>query len=37
MAVGKVVHDEDAYRALGGTGTEGFFPAYRRAASTVRA
>jgi serine/alanine adding enzyme len=37
MAVGKVVHDEDAYRALGGTGTAGFFPAYRGAASTVRA
>jgi serine/alanine adding enzyme len=36
MAVGKVIHDEDAYRALGGAGTEGFFPAYRRA-STVRA
>ena len=37
MAVGKVIHDEDAYRALGGTGTDGFFPAYRRAPSTVRA
>jgi len=37
MAVGKVIHDEDAYRTLGGTGTDGFFPAYRRAASTVRA
>jgi serine/alanine adding enzyme len=38
MAVGKAVHDEAAYRALGGTtDTEGFFPAYRRAASTVTA
>lgn len=39
MAVGKAVHDEAAYRALtgGDSGTEGFFPAYRRAASTVKA
>jgi serine/alanine adding enzyme len=39
MAVGKVIHDEDAYRALSGgqAGTAGFFPAYRRAASTVTA
>jgi serine/alanine adding enzyme len=39
MAVGKAVHDEAAYRALaGGTAeTEGFFPAYRRAASSVTA
>jgi hypothetical protein len=38
-AVGKVVHDEAAYRALSGgrSGVEGFFPAYRASASTVRA
>jgi len=29
--IGKLVHDAEAYRDLGGTGsTEGFFPAYRR-------
>jgi serine/alanine adding enzyme len=39
MAVGKAVHDEAAYGALtgGDSGTSGFFPAYRRAASTVNA
>jgi serine/alanine adding enzyme len=39
MAVGKAVHDEAAYRTLAGdtADTEGFFPAYRRAASTVTA
>ena len=39
MAIGKAVHDEAAYRALSGGegGTEGFFPAYRRVASTVNA
>jgi serine/alanine adding enzyme len=39
MAIGKAVHDEDAYRALAGedAGLEGFFPAYRSAASTVNA
>jgi serine/alanine adding enzyme len=31
-AVGKAIHDEDAYRRLGGEGFGGFFPAYRRAA-----
>ena len=31
-AVGKAIHDEDAYRRLGGKGFDGFFPAYRRAA-----
>jgi serine/alanine adding enzyme len=31
-AVGKAIHDEDAYRKLGGEGFDGFFPAYRRAA-----
>ena len=31
-AVGKAIHDEDAYRDLGGEGFGGFFPAYRRAA-----
>ena len=30
-AVGKAVHDDDAYRRLGGEGVDGFFPAYRRA------
>jgi hypothetical protein len=30
-AVGKSIHDEDAYRTLGGKGFDGFFPAYRRA------
>lgn len=30
FAVGKAIHDEDAYRALaGGVGLDGFFPAYR--------
>ena len=31
-AVGKAIHDEDAYRELSGgeTGYDGFFPAYRR-------
>jgi hypothetical protein len=29
-AVGKAIHDEDAYRTLGGKGFDGFFPAYRR-------
>ena len=33
-AVGKAIHDEDAYRELGGGGLEGFFPAYR---ATVQA
>jgi serine/alanine adding enzyme len=39
MAIGKAIHDEAAYRALtgGDSGTRGFFPAYRRAASTVNA
>ncbi len=34
MAIGKAVHDEAAYRALGGDPGDlsGFFPAYRRAA-----
>ena len=32
-AVGKAIHDEARYRELGGAGFEGFFPAYRRAAS----
>ena len=38
-AVGKAVHDEAAYRALAGSdaGLEGYFPAYRAPASTVRA
>jgi serine/alanine adding enzyme len=27
--IGKLVHDEAAYRELGGSGTDGFFPAYR--------
>jgi hypothetical protein len=31
-AVGKAIHDDDAYRTLGGEGFDGFFPAYRRAA-----
>ena len=31
-AVGKAIHDDDAYRKLGGEGFDGFFPAYRRAA-----
>ena len=33
MAIGKVVHDADAYRALGGDADDlsGLFPAYRRA------
>jgi hypothetical protein len=33
------VHDEAAYRALAGgdAGLEGYFPAYRAPASTVRA
>jgi hypothetical protein len=31
-AVGKAIHDEDAYRELGGEGFDGFFPSYRRAA-----
>jgi Acetyltransferase (GNAT) domain len=29
--VGKAIHDEDAYRELGGEGFDGYFPAYRRA------
>jgi hypothetical protein len=31
-AVGKAIHDEDAYRELSGgeSGYDGFFPAYRR-------
>jgi hypothetical protein len=29
-AVGKAIHDEEAYRELGGQGFDGFFPAYRR-------
>jgi hypothetical protein len=37
-AIGKAVHDEVAYRALAGhSGLEGYFPAYRAPASTVRA
>jgi len=38
-AIGKVVHDEAAYRGLAGAdaGVEGFFPAYRALPSTVRA
>lgn len=37
-AIGKAVHDETAYRALAGdAGLEGYFPAYRAPASTVRA
>jgi len=31
-AVGKAIHDEEAYRELGGEGFDGYFPAYRRAA-----
>ena len=31
-AVGKEIHDEQAYRALGGQGCDGYFPAYRRTA-----
>jgi len=36
MAVGKAIHDEEAYRGLAGAdaGVDGFFPAYR---ATVRA
>jgi hypothetical protein len=30
-AVGKAIHDDDAYLKLGGKGFDGFFPAYRRA------
>ena len=30
-AVGKAIHDEAAYRELGGAGFDGFFPAYRAA------
>ena len=30
-AVGKAVHDEAAYRELGGAGFDGYFPAYRAA------
>ena len=29
-AVGKAIHDERAYQALGGEGFDGYFPAYRR-------
>jgi len=29
-AVGKAIHNEEAYRELGGQGFDGFFPAYRR-------
>ena len=28
-AVGKAIHDEDAYKELGGAGFDGYFPAYR--------
>jgi Acetyltransferase (GNAT) domain len=31
--IGKLVHDEAAYRELGGSGTDGFFPAYRAPAA----
>ena len=31
--IGKLVHDEAAYRELGGSGTDGFFPVYRAPAS----
>lgn len=31
--IGKLVHDEAAYRELGGAGTDGFFPAYRAPAA----
>jgi serine/alanine adding enzyme len=36
-AVGKAIHDEEAYRALAGptAGTDGFFPAYRAPTATV--
>ena len=33
-AVGKAIHDDDAYRELGGEGFEGFFPAYRAPVAT---
>jgi hypothetical protein len=36
-AVGKAIHDEQAYRELGGEGFDGFFPAYRANAATVKA
>ena len=38
-AVGKAIHDAEAYAALAGprAGTDGFFPAYRAPAATVRA
>jgi hypothetical protein len=28
-AVGKAIHDDEAYRELGGAGFDGYFPAYR--------
>jgi hypothetical protein len=31
-AVGKEIHHEQAYRALGGQGYDGYFPAFRRTA-----
>jgi hypothetical protein len=31
-ALGKEIHDEQAYRALGGQGCDGWSPAYRRTA-----
>jgi hypothetical protein len=31
--IGKLVHDEAAYRELGGSGKDGFFPAYRAPAA----
>ena len=36
-AIGKAIHDEQAYRRLGGAtaGLDGFFPAYRAPAATV--
>jgi len=35
-AVGKEIHDEQAYRALGGQGYDGWFPAYRSTACRSR-
>ena len=32
LALGKEIHDEQTYRALGGQGYDGYFPAYRRTA-----
>ena len=38
-AIGKAIHDEEAYRALAGpkAGLDGFFPAYRAPSTTVKA